>query len=461
MEGGISVNNTLGMRIGCIRILFVVLGLLAAARSDAAWRPVALTDSLGLVVDSLEQKEYGLFPDVEDFRSARALTNGSGYRIEVTRGSDGRTSRTKLSKEAFESTRLHARTVERYRSLESTAPTSEDELQYLLALRFAAATRYAESRALLQDLAERTAGTPLGDAAAATRNDMDRILLSSRGLYQPHATRDQSGKTDLLTFAGAYGIWTGVAIPIWMEDPDTKTFAAGFLVAPPLALVIASSASKNAEMGIGRAHMIALGGWLGTTQGAGWAALSDMDGNEAVGVSVVSGLAGIAAASALTSKVHFSEGHGTLTNNAHLWGAWFGLVGGVVAGVENEGLLRASLIGSDAMVLGTAIAARNVRMSKNRARLISLLGVVGTTFGLGIDLMAEVPNAETALAIAGIGSVTGLAVGATLTQNYDDGKDLSLETTRTEETRWSFAPKAVRDPETGRTVPGMGVRVSF
>ena len=78
----------------------------------------------------------------------------------------------------------------------------------------------------------------------------------------------------------------------------------------------------------------------------------------------------------------------------------------------------------------------------------------------GLDLMAEVPNAETALAIAGIGSVAGLAVGATLTQNYDDGKDLSLETTRTEETRWSFAPKAVRDPETGRTVPGMGVRVS-
>ena len=441
-------------------LLFVLFALLAADRSEAAWKPVALTDSLGAEIDSLERTDYGLFPGVVDFRSARALTNGSGYRIEVTRV-DGRTRTTKLSKEAFEATRLHARTVERYRSLESTAPTSEDELQYLLALRFATATRYAESRALLQDLAERSAGTPLGAAAAETRNDMDRILLSSRGLYRSRATLDQSGKTDLLTFAGIYGLWTGVAIPIWMEDPDTQTLAAGFLVAPPVALLIANSASKNAEMGIGRAHMIALGGWLGTTQGAGWAALADMDGNEAVGVSVVSGLAGIAAASALTSKVHFSEGHGTLTNNAHLWGAWFGLVGGVVAGMEEEDLLRASLIGSDALVLGTGIAARNVRMSKNRARLISLLGVVGTTFGLGIDLMAEVPDAETAMAIAGIGSVAGLAVGASVTQNYDDGKDLSMESPRPEETRLSFAPKAVRDPESGRPVPGLGVRVTF
>jgi hypothetical protein len=250
-------------------------------------------------------------------------------------------------------------------------------------------------------------------------------------------------------------------IPIWLEAEDEQMFAAGLLVAPPMAIIIANAASKNAEMGIGRAHMISLGGWLGTWQGAGWASVSDMDGNDAVGVGVVSGLAGIAVASALTSKVHFSEGHGTLTNNALYWGSWFGFVGGAVAGAEGDGLLRASLIGSDALVLGTAIAAKDVRMSKGRARVISLMGIVGTAFGFGIDLMAEVPDAETALFVAGAGSVAGLTIGASMTKDYDNGKDLSREAPRPEETRWSLAPKAVPDPEGGRAVPGMGVRVTF
>ena len=451
-------------RLACALVSSLLLAVLLPSSGLGSWTPVALTDSLGTAVDSLEQQAYGLFPDVQEFRSARTLTNGSGYRVEVTSGAgpEERTRTTKLSKEAFESTRIHARSVERYRRLAGNLPSNEDELQYLLALRFAAASRYDVSRALLEDLGSRTAGTPLGDDVAQARGDVDRVRQSSRGLFVPRATHDQSGRTDLLVFSGFYGLYTGIAVPIWLESEDAQLYAAGLLTAPPLALIIANSSSKGAEMGIGRAQMISLGGWLGAWQGSGWAAVSDMDGTDAVGVGVVSGLAGITAASVLTNKVHFSEGHGALTNNALPWGAWFGLVGGVVAGAEGDDLLRASLIGTDALVLGTAIGARNVHMSKNRARVISLLGVVGTAAGFGVDLLAEVDDTETVFAVAGIGSVTGLVVGANVTRNYDNGKDLSSGTPRLEE-RWSMAPHArvIRDPESGRPVPAVGLRASF
>ena len=88
---------------------------------------------------------------------------------------------------------------------------------------------------------------------------------------------------------------------------------------------------------------------------------------------------------------------------------------------------------------------------------------MGTAFGFGIDLMAEVDEAEGVFAIAGIGSVTGLVVGASVTKDYDNGKDLSRAPTSPEEDRWSMAPstRIIRDPDSGRRVPAMGIRVSF
>jgi hypothetical protein len=447
-----------------IRILLLSLLLTCLTRSAwaASWAPVALTDSLGAEIDSLERRAYGLFPDLDDYRAARFQTNGSGYRVEITHGTGPETRTTKLSAEAWESTRLHARMVEQSRGLEGSPSTSNDELQYRLALRFAAASHHDVSRTLLDDLASRSAGTPLGDEAAATRADLDRILGTSRGLWRPQSLHDQNGRTDLLIFAGFHGLWTGIAVPVALEAEDEKVYAAGLLAAPTLSILLASSASRHTEMGVGRAHVISLGGWLGTWQGVGWAAVSDADGQDVVGIGLVSGYAGIAAASLLTSQVHFSEGHGTLTSNSLWWGAWFGLIGGILADAEDDDLLRASLIGSDAFVLGTAIGARNARMSKGRVRLISLMGIVGTAAGFGADLLFEAPDEKVAFGIAGFGTFAGLVTGVNMTRNHDVGKDLSAAP-RPEEDRWSLAPHAgvIRDPESGRPVPAMGLRVTF
>ena len=67
-----------------------------------------------------------------------------------------------------------------------------------------------------------------------------------------------------------------------------------------------------------------------------------------------------------------------------------------------------------------------------------------------------------AFGIAGFGTFAGLVTGVNMTKNHDVGKDLSAAP-RVEEDRWSLAPHAgiIRDPESGRPVPAMGLRVTF
>jgi hypothetical protein len=129
------------------------------------------------------------------------------------------------------------------------------------------------------------------------------------------------------------------------------------------------------------------------------------------------------------------------------------------------------LIGSDAAVLGAGIAARKVRLSEKRMRLINLAGVLGTAMGFGFDLLLEVDEEEPIFAIAGAGSLAGLALGASLTRTYDLGKDLATAEVT------AVGPGAPRTPRTtlrapllsvrklavaeGRPVPTLSVRVDF
>jgi hypothetical protein len=58
-------------------------------------------------------------------------------------------------------------------------------------------------------------------------------------------------------------------------------------------------------------------------------------------------------------------------------------------------------------------------MSRNRARLISISGVIGGLSGGGIDLITQPDDEKTAIAIPLAGSIIGLAIGALTTREYD------------------------------------------
>jgi hypothetical protein len=191
--------------------------------------------------------------------------------------------------------------------------------------------------------------------------------------------------------------------------------------------------------------------------------MSDLKGNEIIGAGLAGGLIGITTASILTSKEYFSEGRGALTGSANKWGAWFGLIFASMTDLDGNDVLRSVLLGSDLLVVSTAIAAKNVEMSRGRVRLISLSGFVGIVAGFGIDLLIEVDNSQTAMGIVGISSVAGLIMGASLTKDYDRDKDFAHIINKSDYS-WDISPELTLKPDpfhVGKTMPSAAIRLNF
>ncbi|HDL18503.1 MAG TPA: hypothetical protein ENH29_05570 [Bacteroidetes bacterium] len=191
-------------------------------------------------------------------------------------------------------------------------------------------------------------------------------------------------------------------------------------------MMFTNAITKEVNMSDSRATMISLGGHLGTWQGIGWTIVGNSEGSTVIGTGEILGLAGITASALLTNRFDFSTGHAELTSSGLPWGAWFGMVLGGMAKMNGDNILRSMLLGSDVMVLGTALAAKNVQMSKTRVRLINMAGALGAVFGFGVNLLFEVDDASAAFAIAGASSIAGLIIGRNMTRNFDKGKEVTL-----------------------------------
>lgn len=393
---------------------------------------VSLSDSIGTEIDSTEKETYHLFPDIKGFQSGQLFAvSRSKFRLAYSYLEDSRLQNksTKISTDAFQLTQLHVKLTDeyhRYASLEPQALQKENVFLYRLALKYASQTRYDLTTQLLADLIQNYSESPEALQAKEFRPGIERILKSKKALIWKGSLLDQTGRTDLLIFSGYYGIWLGIATPIFLEASSAEAYGAGLLLGGPLALTYTHYVTKNASISKGKAAIISLGGHLGTWQGIGWAGVSDAEGENIVGMGELGGLAGIAIATLLANKIDFSEGHATLTSSGLQWGAWYGLVWAGISGDEGKDLLSDMLIGSDLFVLGTGFAAKDVKMSRARVRLINLGGALGIVFGFGINLLVKPEETSTVMAIAGLGSVGGLALGTTLTKDYDKGKELTF-----------------------------------
>ena len=454
---------------GVVAILVLGTSVVLAQQDD--WKPVSLSDSLGFEINPARRDAYHLLPDVERFISARFYTkNGTTYRLEYSYQSSlgtPSTKRRRISKATWDLTQAHVRIVEagQRRRIQPLPDTpSEPELQYRMALKFATAGRYDLSRALVSDLLTEHPASPSATDAAAVQADITRLSETRRVLFLPGGLLDQSGRTDVMVFSGYYGLWAGIAIPLCLDVKQPELYALGMIAGAPGALLLTNRLTRDADIGRGRASVIKLGGHLGTWQALGWSGLAGWDGRGVIAAGLVGGLAGIAGASVLSHHVHFSEGHGALMGSALNWGAWFGFVGGTTVGAEGDNLLRAALIGSDVLVVTTGIAARKVQMSRGRVRMISLMGLVGTVAGFGVDVLVRVDNEHAAMAIAGLGGVGGLIAGARMTRDYDAGKDVALGSPDDAQGPWSLAPHfaLTADPaHPGRMMPSAGLQLTF
>jgi hypothetical protein len=113
-----------------------------------------------------------------------------------------------------------------------------------------------------------------------------------------------------------------------------------------------------------------------------------------------------------------SPGVATAANFGALWGSWIGFAGGYLADLEGDGLLATTLLAGDVGLASMALLApRNV--SRNRARLVSIYGVIGGLSGLGLDLLIQPDGDRVAVGIPFASSMVGLALGIGVTRNYD------------------------------------------
>ena len=437
---------------------------IALPASAAPVQPAPLSERVGPEIDAGERTRYGLFPDIREFETARFEPSKNAYRlVYLERGNDRSRSRA-ISREAFQQTAWHLAFTDEYEAMgggdSASAPASESELLRRLALRYAARKRYDLAREIASDLRDGYPGEPSAVWAVEVQPRFDALAGPRRAVIWPGSLLDQRGRTDLIVFSGYYGLWLGTAIPIAFDAEDAQAFAAGLLAAPTVCVLIAAKVTRDKSIPSGQATIISLGGHLGTWQGLGWSALSDADGNAIVGAGVVTGLAGIALAIPISNVVGFSEGHAQVTNSAMYWGGWFGAVEAVITGradgSENSPL-EDMLIGSDIGVLACGIAARNVRLSKSRMRLINLCGVLGTAFGGGILLLTETGDEKAAMGILGIGSVAGLIAGVEATKNHDRGKDLTSGGRAAVEPLLAMRSAGARRA----SIPTAGIRVNF
>jgi len=326
-----------------------------------------------------------------------------------------------------------------------SAPTRADSAAILLdaAVRLDRSGRSDAAGALYEMIIDRYGGTPAAGEA--------RALLSRA----PGGRSTRSGRVELQVWTTLYGLWLGVAVPAAFGADGPEPYGIGLLVGGPAGFLTGLGLARSRELTDGQARAITFGGTWGTWQGFGWASVFDWgDGyqcdvdlcvdsgsaEEKFVAMIAGGLAGVGTGIIL-SRRPITSGVATSVSLGSMWGTWFGLATGVMADLEGDDLLAATLIGGNAGLVSAALIAHRAGMSRNRARLISIAGVVGGLAGGGIDLIVQPDNEKVGIAIPLIGSLAGLAVGTVTTRNFDrpapePGGDTDNALIRMNDGRW-------------------------
>jgi hypothetical protein len=396
-----------------------VTALLAALSpaTPAAETPVALSAALGDEISRSERDAYHLFPDVPGFVSARIVRLDHDYRVDFTyqdQNGASHTSSRRLDQEAFDNTRRHVALVEAAQQERTGDSSLDSRVLYGAALRLAADGRYDLSNSILDELQRDYPAQYDSLHAARVHEDVSSLLDARSGLFREGSAIDQSGRTDVMVFAGYYGVWLAIGIPIAFDVDSAEGFAAFLLTVPAASVYVAHLATKNKSVTDADAEMVSLGGWFGTWQGVGWSAFVDKESEDVVGVGVVGGLAGIGIAGLVNAKTELSEGHAALMGSANWWGTWLGLLAGAGAnseGEDSDNILASALVGSVAAVTATAALGSGTPLDQRRVRYMNLGGIVGAIFGGGVVLLAGTDDDAAVAATLAVSSVVGGYLG--------------------------------------------------
>ncbi len=138
-----------------------------------------------------------------------------------------------------------------------------------------------------------------------------------------------------------------------------------------------------------------------------------------VTMSLLGSLAGLGTGIALARSANISPGTAALVEFSGYWATWYGAASGVLFDWQDDGLLTWVLVTGDAGVLAATLIAPKLDVSVGRARLISITGLAGLIGGLGLDLLLNVEDEKAAIAIPMVSSFAGLGLGVAWTKSYD------------------------------------------
>jgi len=290
---------------------------------------------------------------------------------------------------------------------------------------FQAEGRWEVAEALFQLISERYGDTPAGARAMAA-------------LRAPDRTRGAPGsQVELQVWSTLYGAWLGIAIPGALGADNPAPYGVGLLLGGPAGFLGGRRLAGSRALSEGQVRALTFGSLWGSWQGLGWAEVADWgektvcdndvcqvedpNGEHILRAMVLGGLGGVGMG-ALLARRPIPSGVATTVNFGALWGTWFGVAGGVLANLEGDDYLAATLLAGNAGLVATALLAPGWNPTRERARLISLAGVIGGLGGAGLDLIFQPDNGKVAMAIPLVGSLAGLGLGAVWTADRAPGR---------------------------------------
>ena len=285
------------------------------------------------------------------------------------------------------------------------------------------------AESLYRHIVDRFPGTP---AAVTARGRLDAAV----------AARSQAGgETELRVWSTLYGIWSGMAVPAAFGAEGPEPYGLGLLLGGPAGFLGGRTFTRSRPVSAGQARALTWGGTWGALQGMGWAHALDLGGGEriiegdilieegqdgeAVVTSMIAGSALGIAGGALAARREITPGTATSAMLGSLWGAWFGVASSIWMDLDENPAWATVMVTGNVGLVGGALAGSRWPLSRSRARLISVGGLMAGVGGVGVVLIAQPEDDNSAIAIPLVTSIAGLVIGAVLTDGDGSEEDTS------------------------------------
>ena len=301
--------------------------------------------------------------------------------------------------------------------VESEIKTLEARLIYEDAVKQVVERKYDKALGRLDWVVSAYPETGYMQLATAKREEVAVLLREPKPI-------SGMSRASLVGFGTLFTTWVGVGTLILVDADEAVPYGLVLIAGPLSGLFGSLSLTRESELSDGQASLMTLGGTWGIWQAVGAANLADAGDKLTVGASMAGGAIGLALASGIVRDRHISPGDATLINFGGIWGTWFSICGAMAArdrsSDSSDFVLSSAMMGGNVGLTTMAVWSTKLNMSRARARLINIGGIVGTLYGLGANILLEFTSDDrTFWSLMGIGSVVGLTAGAYFTRNYD------------------------------------------